>query len=100
MLQAQIYIDLDDLYGSVPLYEFILDFLKERFIIGATAFKGIAGFGERSNLNRPKELFSFDETPLMITFCDTEEKVKSALTELRETVGRGFIVTHHIEIWK
>ena len=45
MIQAQIFIDKDELKGIKPLYEFILLFLLERNIAGATAFVGIMGFG-------------------------------------------------------
>lgn len=99
MLKAQIYIDQDELLGSEPLYEFILKFLIERKIKGATLFRGRLGYGEGRHLNRPNDLFSFDETPGMITFIDEESKVRETLTELRLTVKSGFIITQHVEIW-
>ena len=58
------------------------------------------GYGENQRLNRPEALFSFDETPMMITFIDEDEKVKSALTALRKEVKSGFIVTNQVEAWK
>lgn len=99
MLQAQIYINKDELKGIQPMYEFIIQFLIKNKIAGATMFRGRLGYGEKQHLNRPHDLFSFDETPLMITFTDEDEKVKSILKELRKEVKTGFIVTYKVELW-
>lgn len=100
MLQAQIFFDKDELKDTQSLYEFILQFLIKQKIKGATVFQGKLGYGENQRLNRPEALFSFDETPMMITFIDEDEKVKSALTALRKEVKSGFIVTNQVEAWK
>lgn len=97
MLQAQIYIDKDEVHGSQPLYEFIVQFLLKQKVAGATAFRGVIGFGEHHQLKRPDSIFSFDEPPIMITFIDEEEKVLHTLKELRKRVPSGFIVTSKVE---
>ena len=97
MLQAQIYIDKDQVYGSHPLYEFILRFLLHHKIAGATAFRGQIGFGVHQHLKRPDSLFSFDEPPMLITFIDEEDKVRNVLKALRKEVSSGFIVVNHVE---
>lgn len=99
MLQAQIYIDKDELRGSQPLYEFIMQFLAHEKIRGATAFRGQIGLSE-NQMNRPLDFFSFDEVPMLITFIDEDEKVKAALTELRKQWSGGFIVTHPVQHWQ
>ncbi len=100
MLQAQIYIDSDELKETQPLYEFILQLLIRQKIQGATVFRGRLGYGEGQHLNRPNDLFSFDEVPIMITFIDDDDKVEAALTALRKEVKSGFIMTHHVEKWQ
>lgn len=99
MLQAQIYIDKDELHGLKPLNEFILEFLIRHKIAGATAFRGQAGFGVNQHLKRPDALFSFDEPPMMITFIDEDSKVRAVLTALRKEVTCGFIVSSSVEKW-
>ena len=100
MLQAQIFFDKDELKDTQSLYEYILQFLIKQKIKGATVFQGKLGYGENQRLNRPDALFSFDETPMMITFIDENEKVKSALTALRKEIKSGFIITNQVEKWK
>src|SRR5690348_10371808 len=99
MLQAQIFIDKDDLINDGPLYDFILEFLLDKDIAGATAFVALSGFGIHRRINRPERGFSFDETPMVITFVDEAEKVKETLKELRKSYSGGFITTHVVEHW-
>lgn len=99
MLQAQIYIDKDQLKGIQPLHLFIMQLLIENGIAGATSFIGHSGFGAHHRLKQPSQQFSFDETPMLITFTDERPKVKKALTELRKQFRGGFIITHTIEQW-
>lgn len=99
MLQAQIYIDKDDLRGVTSLHKFIMQLLMENGITGATAFEGFSGYGKHQILKQPGLQFSFDETPLLITFIDEKDKVKKALTELRKLYRGGLIVTLVVEEW-
>jgi len=98
MLQAQIFIDKDELHGSQPLFEYILRFLIRHKIKGATAFRGQIGFGSNQHLKRPDDLFSFDEPPIMITFIDEDEKVIRTVSLLRKEFKNGLIITHPVEI--
>ena len=100
MLQAQLFIEKDELQGAQPLYEFVMQFLYKQKIKGATLFEAKSGFKEHEKLYRPDELFSFDDVPMMITFIDEEEKVRKALTELKKVIKGGFIITHKVECWE
>lgn len=99
MLQAQIFIDKDDLHGAQPLYEFIMQFLLLNHVDGATVFKGIMGFGNNQQMKRPNELFSFDDPPMMITFVDKKTKVLDILKKVREEYKGGFIITHPVDLF-
>lgn len=100
MMQAQIFFDKDKFKDNKPMTDYIMEFLAENDILGATTFRGELGFGENQKINRPGRLFSFDEPPMLITFIDEEEKVKKALTAFRKKVKSGFIVVNAVEIWK
>jgi uncharacterized protein len=99
MLQAQIFIDKDDMINGQFVHEFIMQFLITQKITGATLFRGRLGYGANQHLNRPNDLFSFDETPMMITLVDEDEKVKAAITQLRQQFTGGFIITHPVQQW-
>jgi hypothetical protein len=36
---------------------------------------------------------------MLITFVDSEEKVKTTLSVLREQYRGGFIITHRVDLW-
>jgi PII-like signaling protein len=99
MLQAQIFIDKDEMRDGQPLHEWIMRFLLAQGVAGATAFRGIAGFGHAHQLKRPDRLFSFDVPPVMITCIDDEARLRAALAALREQVKSGFIAIGHVEPW-
>ncbi len=99
MLQAQLFIEKDEMQGAQPLYEYVMQFLFNQKIKGATLYQAKSGFKENEKLYKPDELFSFDETPMMITFIDDEAKVKKTLIELRKKTKEGFIVTHNVDVW-
>lgn len=99
MLQAQIYFDKDDRHKDEPLSQFIMTFLLQHKVAGATSFKGAAGFGSNQYLNQPGLLFSFDEPPMLITFTDEVEKVKATLVALRKVFKGGLIITTQVQKW-
>ena len=82
------------------MVDYIMEFLADADILGATAFRGELGFGENQKIKRPGRLFSFDEPPMVITFIDEDEKIRKMLTAFRKKVKSGFIVLTHVEIWK
>lgn len=97
MLQAQIYIDKEELIEGKPFHEFIMKFLIEHGISGATSFTGHSGFGKNQKMKRPNDLFSFDEPPMLIIFIDQDEKVRALIKTLRHITARGFITVHAVE---
>jgi len=99
MVQAQIFIDKDELHAERKLYEFIMEFLLSKKVAGATAFEGLIGFGPNHQMQRPGRLFSFDEPPMMIVFIDEDEKAKQVIHELRKEFQGGLIITGQVEVW-
>jgi PII-like signaling protein len=99
MLQAQIFLDEDDRFEEHPLYEYILRYLMHHGIVGATLFRGTMGFGSQHHLNVPGRLGALDDRPLMITFIDDEDRVRSVLPHLASALRDGMIVTAEVHRW-
>lgn len=99
MLQAQIYLDKNDFHHGRALYKVVLEKLQALHIAGATVLEGITGFGASGHIKDPQAPFSFDEPPIVLIFTDEDEKVKAALTALRQETTEGFIVTLSVEKW-
>ena len=97
MLQAQLFIDLDEMRGDQSLHDYVIKFLSEQNIAGATSFRGYAGFGKHHRVKYPRELFSFDETPALVLFVDEDDKVRKAVQELHKVLPGKAIFILHVE---
>jgi len=97
MKQVQIYIDKEEEFGKIPLPQFILRFLLDNGIAGATCIDCASGFGNHYRLKHPGNSFILDEQPSLITFSDETEKAQEVITELRKYYRGGFITMHDVE---
>lgn len=87
----RIHIGEADKYHGKPLYEAIVNLLRERHYAGATVLRGIMGFGPTARLHTDKVLRLSLDLPLVIECVDTEEKINAILPELDRMLGGGLI---------
>lgn len=78
-------------HHGVPVYTSILDFLFHNGVAGATAVKGIAGFGHAHRLHSANILDISDQLPVKIEFIESRQKVDEILPELEMRIGSGLI---------
>ena len=78
-------------HHGVPVYASILDFLYKSGIAGATAIKGVAGFGAAHRMHSAHILEISDLLPIKIEVIDTREKIDAILPELEKRAGSGLI---------
>ncbi|HEX2917901.1 MAG TPA: DUF190 domain-containing protein [Edaphobacter sp.] len=90
-VKVSIYFSEGSTHHGASAYSTILDFLFFRGIAGATAFKGIAGFGADHHLHSTSLVDISDRLPLKIEFIETQEKLDDILPRLQEMVGSGMI---------
>jgi PII-like signaling protein len=98
MLEVSVFIDEDDLYNGVPLYEYIIRYLMHHEIKGASVFSAMGGFGKKRHFHAPKRMGNVDESPLLLIFIDEEPKVNAVLPHLKEVVKEGLIVKRQVEL--
>jgi PII-like signaling protein len=87
----------DDKWQGKPLFEAIVARCRELDIAGATAFRGIQGYGA-STLIHKSHLFRSSDRPIMVAVVDTEENIKKLLPVLDEMVGDGLIAISDVEV--
>jgi PII-like signaling protein len=87
----RIHIGERDKWHGKPLYEAIVNLLRERHYAGATVFRAIMGFGPTARLHTDKVLRLSTDLPLVIECVDTEEKINAILPELDAMLGGGLI---------
>jgi PII-like signaling protein len=90
-MKVSIYLSDGATHHGVPVYSSILDFLFYRGVSGATAMKGVAGFGADHHMHSANMVDISDRLPLKIEFIETREKVDAILGKLEELAGTGLI---------
>ena len=97
-LLARIYIGESDSWHGRPLYDAIVQLLRERGMAGATVLRGIEGFGAKQHLHTTRILSLSQDLPVLIEVVDEEERLRAVLPELDAMVGDGLITVERVEV--
>jgi len=92
----RIFIGESDCHRGRALYEVIVRTARELGLAGATAWRGIEGYGAASRIHTAKILRLSEDLPILIEIVDTEERIRAALPTfdaLIEEAGCGGLVT-------
>lgn len=90
-VKVTIYLSDGAKHHGMPVYSSILDFLFKNGIAGATAIKGVAGFGTAHRIHSAHILEISDYLPIKIEFIETRASVDAILPELEKRAGGGLI---------
>jgi PII-like signaling protein len=94
----RIHIGERDKYRGRPLYQAIVELLREKHFAGATVLRAIMGFGSNSKIRSDRvEALSLD-LPVIVECIDTEEKIESILPALDEMIGGGLITLERARV--
>lgn len=94
----RIHIGERDKHKGQPLYEKIVEMLRERHYAGATVLRAIMGFGANARLHSDRiELLSLD-LPVVIEVIETEEKISAILPEIDEMITSGLITLERAKV--
>jgi uncharacterized protein len=85
-----------DTYEGRPLYEAIVQKSRDLSIAGATALRGIEGYGESAEIHR-HHLLTHDQ-PVVVIIVDTEENIGRLLPVLEEMMETGLITISDVEV--
>ena len=86
---VRIFIGESDTWHGKPLYQAIVERVREEGLAGATVTRGIEGFGASSHLHTSRILRLSEDLPLVIEIVDTAERIEAVLPLLDEMVGDG-----------
>jgi len=98
-LLARIYIGESDTWHGQPLYDAIVQLLRERGLAGATVLRGIEGYGAKQHLHTTRILRLSEDLPVLIEIVDMEERVRAVLPELDAMVSGGLITLEKVEVY-
>jgi uncharacterized protein len=94
---VRIHFGEDDRWQGKPLHEAIVEEARRQDLAGATAYRGIEGYGASSRIHR-KHLFTSSDLPIMVAIIDTEEKIARFLPTVEKMVSEGLIAMSDVEV--
>jgi len=96
--QLTIFIGETDLYQHQSLSIAIIEMLRRQGCSGATATRGIAGFGASSLIHTSAILRLSMDLPITITVVDRPDRIDRILRPLREMAPRALITVQDVEV--
>lgn len=91
-----------DKIHHVALYEVIVREARKAGLAGATAWRGLLGYGPDSRIRSAKIMDLSADLPIVIEIADTIEKIESFLPRLRELFEQsksgGLVTLERVEI--
>ncbi|SEH10557.1 DUF190 domain-containing protein [Thermoleophilum album] len=94
----RIFIGESDRRGGKPLYQVIVETLREHGLAGATVLRGIEGFGAHSRLHTYRLLRLSEDLPIVIEVVDSEQRIDAVLPILDEMVEEGLVTLERVEV--
>lgn len=95
---VRIFVGESDKAGSKPLYQAIVEMLREEGLAGATVLRGVEGFGAHSRLHTQRILRLSADLPMVIECVDTTERIDRMLPRLDEMVDEGMVTVEPVEV--
>jgi uncharacterized protein len=94
----RIHIGERDKHNGEPLYEAIVNMLRQRHYAGATVLRGILGFGASSRVHREHTFGLSLDLPIVIECVETEERINAILPELDAMISGGMITLERAKV--
>jgi PII-like signaling protein len=94
----RIFIGESDKYHGRPLYQALLERLREKGLAGVTVLRGVAGFGASSTVHTDKVLRLSLDLPMILEVVETEEAIQGVLPDLDDMIGGGLITLERARV--
>jgi PII-like signaling protein len=93
-----VYVGESDTWRHRPLYSELVHRAHEAGLAGASAFRGIEGFGTSSRVHTARLLSLSDDLPVVVVFVDTAERIDAFLPQVEEVVSEGLVTVDDVAV--
>jgi uncharacterized protein len=94
----RLFIGESDTWHGKPLYQAIVERVRQEGLAGATVVRGIEGFGADSRLHTSRILRLSEDLPVVIEIVDTPDQIDRVVPILDEMVGEGMLTLEKVQI--
>lgn len=96
---VRIFLREDDRCKGVPVYRWVVEFLRKQGVSGATVLKSIMGYGTTGDIHyEGLEVLSYG-LPVVVEFVEEEAKAMQVIEMLYEHVKPGLITLERAILW-
>lgn len=94
----RVFVNESDRWEGRPLYEMIIRAAKEKGLAGATALRGIEGFGTSGRVHSVRVLHLSEDVPIVIEILDAAERIAVFLPVLDQMVREGAVTIEKVHL--
>ena len=94
----RIFIGEDDKHDGQPVYQLIVEEARRFGLAGATAYRGILGFGAHSRIHSNKILRLSQGLPMVVEIVDSKDKIEDFLPWLDSVIKEGLITMEKAQV--
>lgn len=94
--RLRIYVNESDRWEGKPLYEAVVRAAREHGLAGATALRGIEGFGANDRIHTVKVLRLSEGLPIVIEIVDQSGRITAFLPILEKMVAEGMLTMENV----
>ncbi|HEX5473202.1 MAG TPA: DUF190 domain-containing protein [Vicinamibacterales bacterium] len=87
----------DDRWDGKPLYQAVIEEARRQDLAGATAYRGIEGYGASSRIHR-RHLLTSADLPIVVTIVDEASKIDAFMPTLERMLREGLIALSDVEV--
>ena len=92
----RIFVGESDRWEGRPLYEAIVRAAREQGLAGATALRGIEGFGASCRIHTVKILRLSEDLPIVVEIVDRPERIAAFLSVIDEMLSEGMVTIEKV----
>ncbi len=93
----RIYVSESRRHGGAPTFHRLLEALRDAGFRGATAFRGIGGFGYHRRISADRALDAPGDFPVLIEVADDVDRVRRFLPLLESVLDDGLVTLERVQ---
>ena len=97
-LRLTIFVGEFDQWHHKPLYTEIVHRAHQGGLAGATALRGVEGYGASNHIHTERILSLSQDLPMVIVIIDALDKIRALLPQLDELIGEGLVILDPVEV--
>ena len=94
----RIFIGESDRVDGKPLYQRLVEEARSRRLAGATAWRGMMGFGANSVIHTSKIMRLSQSLPVIVEIVDTRERLETFLDEVDRLIKGGLATLEKAQV--